>query len=182
MNIRRCRSYARIALFAVVLVGITYLMTRSAEQPATSTDASTTGSLRSAPFVVDVAKRERFHAFADAVNKKHKREMMGHTANVKEQVVVLGALVRRYKPDARILCELGLNLGHSAATMLTSLPHPTKYVAFDYGGKPVLEASLNPSSWGCLSLCGHGLHLRMPPSANATHHHSSCAYCMHCRA
>jgi hypothetical protein len=60
---------------------------------------------------------------------------MGHTGNEREQTLQLWSLVDANVPSAGTFCEVGVNVGHSAAIML-SASSATSFLAFDCGGKP----------------------------------------------
>jgi len=60
---------------------------------------------------------------------------MGHTGDEREQTLKLWELVDKYAPTAGTFCEVGVNVGHSAAIMLTA-SSATSFLAFDCGGKP----------------------------------------------
>ena len=64
---------------------------------------------------------------------------MGHTGNEREQTLQLWALVDAHAPAAGTFCEIGVNVGHSAAIMLTA-SSATSFLAFDCGGKPSVYA------------------------------------------
>ena len=53
------------------------------------------------------------------------------------QVSTIANLVREYQPDAEVICELGVNLGHSASTIITALNNPRRFVGFDYNDATV---------------------------------------------
>ena len=104
---------------------------------------------------IDVATRSTYHRFANDLGTKRKRDM-GNTADAAEQTIALGHIVRQYKPDASTICELGFNLGHSAATILTALDSPKRYIAFDFGEDVVVEV--------CARITFQSLPLLSPPS------------------
>jgi hypothetical protein len=60
---------------------------------------------------------------------------MGHTGNEREQTLQLWGLVDTHMPAAGTFCEVGANVGHSAAIFLTA-SSATSFLAFDCGGKP----------------------------------------------
>lgn len=55
------------------------------------------------------------------------------------------------KPDAITVCELGFNLGHSAATILSALDTPKKFIAFDFGEGVVQKVMGVPKVSVCLT-------------------------------
>ena len=54
------------------------------------------------------------------------------------------------KPEAITVCELGFNLGHSAATILSALDTPKKFIAFDFG-EDVVEKVIGVPRSMCVS-------------------------------
>lgn len=106
----------------------------------TDTRADAAAPAAAPKFSVDRAKRDSFHSWADAYNKKIGRQGMGHTANVRDQVTALEVLTRQYTPNAEVICELGVNLGHSASNFITAVPNPRLFVGFDFLDDQVLPA------------------------------------------
>ena len=60
---------------------------------------------------------------------------MGHTGNEREQTLQLWGAVDAHAQGAGTFCEVGVNVGHSAAIFLTA-SSATSFLAFDCGGKP----------------------------------------------
>jgi hypothetical protein len=58
------------------------------------------------------------------------KNSMGHSGNV-DQTLANFLVVHDTRGDTHTVCEIGFNVGHSAATFLTALPHVTRYIAFD---------------------------------------------------
>lgn len=104
-------------------------------------DSPASSTQRVPRFVVDVARRERFHRWASDLSKRENRDSMGHTANVPEQIDAIANIVLKWHPHAKTVCEIGMNVGHSAATILTALDAPTDFVAFDGFDGPPVKAS-----------------------------------------
>jgi hypothetical protein len=59
---------------------------------------------------------------------------VGNTGEAPQQTEQLWQLARKYKPHAQLLCEIGLNVGHSAATLLTAT-HAQEFLAWDWNDK-----------------------------------------------
>jgi hypothetical protein len=189
-TLRRLRSLGSPLAYVVAIVMIMYILIRPAPQDSADGEFSVTHLERDsglstsrfaahvtsavpidgvAPtrFVVDVAKRRKFHKWADELQDAHGRGGMGHTGNVPDQSIVLAALIRKHAPDARIVCELGMNIGHSAATMLTALPNPSRYVAWDLGDSDNMIVSIA---------------LDLEPAPDAPFFFSAGSiFCVHCR-
>lgn len=60
---------------------------------------------------------------------------MGHTGNEREQTLQLWSLIDQHMPTAGTFCEVGANVGHSAAIFLTA-SSASHFLAFDCGSKP----------------------------------------------
>lgn len=59
----------------------------------------------------------------------------------KEQTEALARIVHDRASNAKTICELGMNMGHSAVTMLTAVTSPKHVVLFDSFGHDALEAA-----------------------------------------
>jgi hypothetical protein len=109
--------------------------TRGAGAPPAAAPASDAGlplsqSPRRARELLRDALLESLNLIAAATDNR-----MGHTGNEREQTLQLWAAVDAHTPAAGTFCEVGVNVGHSAAIFLTA-SSASSFLAFDCGGKP----------------------------------------------
>ena len=101
---------------------------------AAQTDGRTDVPLRDSPREARALLRDATLAALNLVAAATGNQM-GHTGDAREQTLKLWALIDEHMPIAGTVCEIGFNVGHSAAIAVTA-SSATSFLAFDCGGKP----------------------------------------------